>query len=81
MNTNKEQTEEEVVVIGAKQPLKKKKQGKTICIEMAKKEIDKPSQVGEFQMSLITTIVMLGVGKEWEDIAYRFLVAVKTTQN
>ncbi len=48
---------------------------------MAKKEIDKPSQVGEFQMSLITTIVMLGVGKEWEDIAYRFLVAVKTTQN
>jgi hypothetical protein len=37
---------------------------------MAKKEIDKPNQIDESQMSLFTVMAMLGVGKEWEDVAY-----------
>ncbi len=70
MNTNEKQTKEEVVVIRIKQPKKEVERDKVICIEMAEKEIDKPSQVDESQMSLITAMVMLGVGKEWEDVAY-----------
>ncbi len=70
MNTNEKKTKEEVVVIRIKQPNKEVERDKVICIEMAEKEIDKPSQVDESQMSLITAMVMLGVGKEWEDVAY-----------
>jgi hypothetical protein len=70
VNTNEKQTKEEVVVIRIKQPKKEVERDKVICIEMAEKEIDKPSQVDESQMSLITAMVMLGVGKEWEDVAY-----------
>ncbi len=46
-----------------------KKKKKTIYIEMEVKEIDKPSQVSEFQLSLAIVITMSRVGKEWEDIA------------
>jgi hypothetical protein len=35
---------------------------------MVEKEIDKPSQVGESQLSLTTIVAMLGVKKEWEDV-------------
>lgn len=42
--------------------------GKAIYIEMVEKEVDKLSQVGESQMSLITIVAMSGVGKEWENI-------------
>jgi hypothetical protein len=69
VNTNKEQTKEEVVVIRVRQPKKEIKRGKVICTEMVVKEIDKPNQVDESQMSLIIAMVMSGVGKEWEDIA------------
>jgi len=37
------------------------------------KEIYKPSQVGESQISLVITDVVLGIGKKWEDIVDRFL--------
>jgi hypothetical protein len=77
VNTNEEQTKEEVVVIGAKQP--KKKKNKAINIEMEEKEIDKPSQVNEFQLSLAIVIAMSRVGKEWEDITDQFLVTIKIT--
>ncbi len=73
MNTNEEQTEEEVVVTGAKQP----KKNKAICIKMEEKEIDKPSQVSEFQLSLTIAIAMSRVGKEWEDITNQFLITIK----
>ncbi len=36
---------------------------------MAMKEINKPNQVDESQMSLITIMVMSRAGQEWEDIA------------
>jgi hypothetical protein len=36
---------------------------------MAKKEIDKPSQVGEPQLFLAIVVTMLIVGKEWENVA------------
>jgi len=42
VNTNEEQIEEEVVIIGAKQQENEKK-SKAICTKMANKEIDKPS--------------------------------------
>ncbi len=48
MNTNKEQTEEEVVITRTKQLEKEIKKGKTIYTKVAKKEVDKPSQFGEF---------------------------------
>lgn len=46
---------------------------------MAEKEIDKPSQVGESQLSLSIVVAMLGVRKEWEDVADWFLMAGKIT--
>ncbi len=70
MNTNEKQTKVEVVVTRVKQPKKKIKRGKVICTEMVVKEIDKPNPIDESQMSLIITMIMSGVGKEWEDIAY-----------
>jgi len=76
VNTNEEQTKEEVVVIGVKQPKKEIEKAKAICTEMTEQEIDKPIQVDESQMSLITIVAMSRVGKEWEDVADRFLVAV-----
>jgi hypothetical protein len=81
MNTNEEQTKEEVVVIGAEQLEKEIEKVKTICIKLVEKEINKPNKVGESQISLVTTIAVSGVGKEWEDIVDRFLVAIKTTQD
>ncbi len=81
MNTNKEQIEEEVVVIGVKQPKKKIDKGKVICIKMAGKEINKPGQVDESQMSLVIVIAMLGVGKKWKDVANWSLIVVKTIQD
>ncbi len=80
MNTNEDQTEE-VVIIGVKQLEKVIERGKTICTKMVEKDIDKPSQVDENQMSLVTTMAMLRVGKEWEDVVNWFLVAVKITQD
>jgi hypothetical protein len=67
VNTNEDQTEE-VVIIGVKQLEKVIERGKTICTKMVEKDIDKPSQVDENQMSLVTTMAMLRVGKEWEDV-------------
>lgn len=58
-----------MVVTRVKQPKKEIKKGKTICIEMAVKEINKPNQVDESQMSLITIMVMSRVGQECEDVA------------
>ncbi len=58
VNTNEEQTKEEVVVTRVKQPKKEIKRGKTISTKMAMKEIDKPNQVDESQMPLITIMVM-----------------------
>jgi len=63
VNTNKEQTKEEVVNIGVKQPEKEIQRGKMICTKMVEKEFDKPTQVNESQMSLFIIMVMLGVGK------------------
>jgi hypothetical protein len=48
---------------------------------MAEKEINKPSQVGEFQISLVTIDVMSKVGNEWEDVVDYFFVAIKTTRD
>jgi hypothetical protein len=67
-----------VVVIGIKQPEKEIEKGKVICIKMVGKEIDKPGQVDESQMSLVIVMAMSGVGKEWEDVVDRNLVVVKT---
>ncbi len=67
VNINEEQTEE-VVITGVKQLEKEIEGGKAICTKMVEKDIDKPSQVDENQMSLVTTMAMLRVGKEWEDI-------------
>ncbi len=46
---------------------------------MEEKEIDKPSQVNKFQLSLAIVIAMSRVGKEWEDITDQFLVTIKIT--
>jgi hypothetical protein len=46
---------------------------------MVKKEVDKQSQVDEFQMSLVTTVVMSRIGKKWEYVVDQFIVIVKTT--
>jgi hypothetical protein len=42
-------------------------------------EINKPSQVGEFQMSLAIDVAMSRVGKECKDVVDQILVEVKTT--
>ncbi len=68
-----------MIVIGAKQPKKEIKKSEVIYTEMAEKEIDKPSQVGESQLSLTTIVAMLGVRKEWEDVRDQFLIAVNIT--
>ncbi len=80
MNINEEQTEE-VVITGVKQLEKEIEGGKAICTKMVEKDIDKPSQVDENQMSLVTTMAMLKVGKEWEDIVNWFIVIIKITQD
>ncbi|CAK9237859.1 unnamed protein product [Sphagnum troendelagicum] len=53
VNTNEEQIEEEMVVIGTKQPKKElekgQEKGKAIYTEMVEKEVDKPSQVHNFK--------------------------------
>jgi predicted SpoU family rRNA methylase len=67
-----------VVVIGIKQPEKEIERGKVIYIKMVGKEIDKPGQVDESQMSLVIVMAMSKVGKEWEDLVDRNLVVVKT---
>ncbi len=70
MYTNEEQIEEEMVIIGIiKLSEKKIERGKAICIKMVEKEIDKPNQVDESQMSLVITMTMSRVGKKWEDVA------------
>ncbi len=51
-----------------------------ICTKMVEKEVDKPNQIGESQMSLVTIVVMSWVGKEWENIVDQFLVVMKTIQ-
>lgn len=79
VNTNEEQIEEEVVVTRAKQVEKKIEKTKAIYNKMEEKEIDKPSQVSEFQLSLAIPIAMSGVGKKWEDVVDQFLVTIKTT--
>ncbi len=60
---------------------KRIEKGKAICTKMAEKEINKPSQVGEFQISLVTIDVMSRVGNEWEDIVDYIFVAIKTTRD
>ncbi len=53
---------------------KRNRKSEAIYTEMVEKEIDKPSQVGESQLSLTTIVAMLGVKKEWEDVTNWFLI-------
>jgi hypothetical protein len=68
VNTNEEQTKEEVVVIGVKQPEKEIKKGKVICMKQHKKKLTNQVQVGESQMSLAIDVAMSKVRKEWKDV-------------